>query len=70
MVLSVDPTQRRISLSLKAAMPKEPEPEAAEEAQEEEAVPRPSRHTPHKHGPNYGSFASISTNSIRQGSLP
>src|SRR5437764_13214138 len=44
MVLNVDPTQRRISLSLKAALSKEPEPEAAaEEAKEEEAPPRPPR---------------------------
>jgi small subunit ribosomal protein S1 len=44
MVLNVDPTQRRISLSLKAALPKEPEPEGAEEeAKEEEAPPRPPR---------------------------
>jgi small subunit ribosomal protein S1 len=36
MVLSVDPAQRRIGLSLKAALPKEP---AAEEETEEEAPP-------------------------------
>src|SRR6185437_16207429 len=34
-VLSVDPAQRRISLSLKAAQPKEPEPVAEEEPEEE-----------------------------------
>jgi small subunit ribosomal protein S1 len=45
MVLNVDPAQRRISLSLKAALPKEePEPAAAkEEAAEEEEAPRPPR---------------------------
>lgn len=37
-VLSVDPAQRRISLSLKAALPKEPEP-ATEEAEAEPEVP-------------------------------
>jgi len=43
-VLSVDPGQRRISLSLKAALPKEAEPEAtAEEAEEEAAPVRPAR---------------------------
>jgi ribosomal protein S1 len=42
-VLSVDPAQRRISLSLKAALPKEPEP-AAEEPEEEPEVPvKPAR---------------------------
>ena len=51
MVLSVDPAQRRISLSLKAALPKEPEA-ADEEAEEEEtpaAPPRP-RTTPLRGG--------------------
>ena len=44
MVLNVDPAQRRISLSLKAALPKEPEPEAAaEEPEEEEAPAAPPR---------------------------
>jgi len=43
MVLNVDPAQRRIALSLKAALPKEPEPEATEEAQEEEAPARSPR---------------------------
>jgi small subunit ribosomal protein S1 len=42
MVLAVDPAQRRISLSLKAALPKEaPPPE--EEAEEEEEAPKPPR---------------------------
>jgi small subunit ribosomal protein S1 len=41
-VLSVDPAQRRISLSLKAALPKE-EPEAAEEPEEEAPPARPAR---------------------------
>jgi small subunit ribosomal protein S1 len=41
-VLSVDPNQRRISLSLKAAM-KEPEPEAAEEPEEEAPPAKPPR---------------------------
>jgi ribosomal protein S1 len=53
MVLNVDKGQRRISLSLKAALPKEPEPEAAAEAEEEEGVevkpPRP-RTTPLRGG--------------------
>jgi small subunit ribosomal protein S1 len=40
-VLSVDPAARRMSLSLKAALPKEPEPAAPEE--EEEYVPPPPR---------------------------
>jgi small subunit ribosomal protein S1 len=43
MVLNVDPGQRRISLSLKAALPKEPEATADEEAAEEDAPVRPSR---------------------------
>ena len=50
--LDVDPAQRRISLSLKAALPKEPEPEpeAAEEAEEAPArAPRP-RTTPLRGG--------------------
>jgi small subunit ribosomal protein S1 len=51
MVLSVDPAQRRISLSLKAALPKEPEA-TDDEAEEEEtpvAPPRP-RTTPLRGG--------------------
>ena len=45
-VLSVDPAQRRIWLSLKAALPpKEPEPEPAE-AEEPEAPARPARPRP------------------------
>ena len=43
MVLSVDPEQRRISLSLKAALPKEPETEAVEEAEEEAVEVKPPR---------------------------
>ncbi len=43
MVLNVDTAQRRISLSLKAALPKEPEPEAAPEEPEPEAPPKPPR---------------------------
>jgi small subunit ribosomal protein S1 len=44
MVLSIDPAQRRISLSLKAALPKEPEPEeAATEEAESEEPPQPPR---------------------------
>jgi small subunit ribosomal protein S1 len=42
MVLNVDPDQRRISLSLKAALPKEPEPMEEEEA-EEVAPAKPAR---------------------------
>jgi small subunit ribosomal protein S1 len=42
MVLSVDPDARRLSLSLKAALPKEPEPATVEE-EEEEYVPPPPR---------------------------
>jgi len=53
MVQGVNPEQRRISLSLKAALPKEPEPEAAAEEPEEEetpaAPPRP-RTTPLRGG--------------------
>jgi small subunit ribosomal protein S1 len=52
MVLNVDLAQRRISLSLKAALPKEPEATAEEEAEEEEvpvAPPRP-RTTPLRGG--------------------
>ena len=42
MVLNVDPGQRRISLSLKAALPKEPE--AAEEEETEAEIPvKPER---------------------------
>jgi small subunit ribosomal protein S1 len=40
MILSVDPAQRRISLSLKAALPKEAAPAAAEEPPQEEEAPR------------------------------
>jgi ribosomal protein S1 len=44
MVLGVDVAQRRISLSLKAALPKEePEPEAAPEEPEPEEPPKPPR---------------------------
>jgi small subunit ribosomal protein S1 len=43
MVLSVDREQRRISLSLKAALPKEPEPAAEEEVEEEEVPVKPPR---------------------------
>ncbi len=53
MVLTVDPAQRRIALSLKQALPKEEEPaapaEAAEEPEGEEAPPRP-RNTPLRGG--------------------
>ncbi len=52
MVLTVDPAQRRISLSLKQALPQEEEPEAAPDAEEpeaEEAPPRP-RTTPLRGG--------------------
>jgi small subunit ribosomal protein S1 len=42
-VLSVDPAQRRISLSLKAALAKEPEPSAEEEEEEPEVPVKPSR---------------------------
>ncbi len=53
MVQAVNPEQRRISLSLKAALPKEPEPEADAEGPEEEeapaAPPRP-RTTPLRGG--------------------
>jgi small subunit ribosomal protein S1 len=51
MVLRVDPEQRRISLSLKAALPKEPEAPPAEEVEEELPVktPRP-RATPLRGG--------------------
>jgi small subunit ribosomal protein S1 len=42
MVLNVDPAQRRISLSLKAALPKAAEA-PAEEAEEEEAPAPPPR---------------------------
>jgi len=43
MVLNVDPGQRRISLSLKAALPNEPESSSEEEAEEVEAPVRPAR---------------------------
>jgi ribosomal protein S1 len=43
-ILSVDPAQRRIGLSLKQALPEEPEPEAVAEPEEEpETPPRPER---------------------------
>jgi small subunit ribosomal protein S1 len=45
MVLTIDPGQRRISLSLKAALPKEAEPEAVEETEEEEAPAKPRPRT-------------------------
>jgi len=52
MVLNVDREQRRIGLSLKAAMPQEPEAEASGEAEDEtvEAKPRPPRTTPLRGG--------------------
>jgi small subunit ribosomal protein S1 len=51
MVLSVDPAQRRISLSLKAALPKEAEePTAAEEEEPVEVKPRRPRTTPLRGG--------------------
>jgi len=40
-VVSVDPGQRRIGLSLKAALPKEAEPQEAPEPEAEEEVPPP-----------------------------
>jgi small subunit ribosomal protein S1 len=43
LVLRVDPAQRRISLSLKAAQPKEPEPKEEEEEAAEEAPAKPPR---------------------------
>jgi ribosomal protein S1 len=43
MVLNVDAAQRRISLSLKAALSKEPEPGAASEEPEPETPPKPPR---------------------------
>jgi transcriptional accessory protein Tex/SPT6 len=42
-VLSVDPAQRRISLSLKAAQAKEPEPVAEEPEPEPEVPAKPPR---------------------------
>ena len=42
-VLRVDKAQRRISLSLKAALPPEPESQEEEEAPGEETPPRPAR---------------------------
>lgn len=57
MVLSVDPAQRRIGLSLKAALPKEPEAEpepAEEEAPAEPTRPSRPRTTPLRGGLNSG----------------
>ncbi len=56
-VLSVDPTQRRISLSLKAAQPKEPEvaPEEPEPEPEAPAKPPRPRTTPLRGGTGSGS---------------
>jgi small subunit ribosomal protein S1 len=56
-VLSVDPTQRRISLSLKAAQPKEPEaaPEEPEPEPEVPARPPRPRTTPLRGGTGSGS---------------
>jgi small subunit ribosomal protein S1 len=56
-VLSVDPTQRRISLSLKAAQPKEPEavPEEPEAEPEVPAKPSRPRTTPLRGGTGSGS---------------
>jgi small subunit ribosomal protein S1 len=50
MVLSVDPAQRRISLSLKAALPKEAPPPEEEEEEEVEIKPRKPRTTPLRGG--------------------
>jgi small subunit ribosomal protein S1 len=51
MVLNVDPVQRRISLSLKAAMPKEGEEAAEKEAEEQvEVKPQRPRTTPLRGG--------------------
>jgi small subunit ribosomal protein S1 len=51
MVLAVDPAQRRISLSLKAALPEEPEAPAEEEQDEAAAVKPPrTRTTPLRGG--------------------
>jgi small subunit ribosomal protein S1 len=51
MVVNVDRQQRRIGLSLKAALPKEPEPAAEEEPEEEVAPPKPRvRTTPLRGG--------------------
>jgi small subunit ribosomal protein S1 len=50
MVLSVDPAQTRISLSLKAALKKEPEEEAPEAEEEVEVKPLPPRTTPLRGG--------------------
>jgi small subunit ribosomal protein S1 len=56
-VLSVDPAQRRISLSLKAAQAKEPEPVAEEPEPEPEAPAKPPRPrtTPLRGGTGSGS---------------
>jgi small subunit ribosomal protein S1 len=43
MILSVDPAQRRISLSLKAALPKEEPPAEADEPAEEEIQAKPAK---------------------------
>ncbi len=51
MVLSIDPQNRRMSLSLKAALKSQAaEPEAAEDAEEVEVKPRPPRTTPLRGG--------------------
>jgi small subunit ribosomal protein S1 len=53
MILNIDPAQRRIALSLKAALVKEPEAEASAEEEEEEAAPakpRKPRTTPLRGG--------------------
>jgi ribosomal protein S1 len=50
MVLSVDPNQRRISLSLKGALPKEAPPPEEEEEEEVEIKPRKPRTTPLRGG--------------------
>jgi ribosomal protein S1 len=48
-IMSVDPAQRRIGLSLKAALPAQPEPGADEEEEIEVQPPRP-RTTPLRGG--------------------
>jgi small subunit ribosomal protein S1 len=42
-ILTIDPDQRRIGLSLKAALPREPEPAPQEEEEAPEPAPRPAR---------------------------
>src|SRR5262249_46997002 len=49
-VLRGDPAQRKISLSLKAALPQEPEAAAEEEEAPAEVKPRPPRTTPLRGG--------------------